>query len=84
MTRYPEVAWERAMKLQDVMLRAMAKAITWWRSPKIIGISDRGLRRGQWCYKQSGCDELFNRRRGGSISKRVPVETVEDHNLLGR
>jgi len=25
-----EAAWERAMKVQEVILRAMAKRITWW------------------------------------------------------
>ena len=28
MRRYPEDAWERAMKVQEVILRAMAKKIT--------------------------------------------------------
>ena len=29
---YAKVAVERAMKVQEVMLRAMAKKITWWRA----------------------------------------------------
>jgi hypothetical protein len=37
---------ERAMKIQqEVVLRAMAKRIRWWRAAEIIGISDRSLRR---------------------------------------
>src|SRR6266576_3946649 len=31
MEAYPRAAMERAMKVQDVMLQAMAKRITWWR-----------------------------------------------------
>jgi len=27
---YPEAAVERAMKVQEVIMRAMAKRITWW------------------------------------------------------
>jgi len=42
---YPRAAVERAMKVQDVMLRAMAKRITWWQATEIIGISDRQTRR---------------------------------------
>ncbi|MFN2578544.1 MAG: hypothetical protein ABR607_12730 [Pyrinomonadaceae bacterium] len=38
MKQSTEAAWERAMKLQDVMSRGMAKRITWSRA-EIIGIS---------------------------------------------
>jgi len=40
MGRYSEDAWERAMKVLEVILRAMAKRITWWQAAEIIGISD--------------------------------------------
>jgi hypothetical protein len=32
---------ERIMKLQDVLLKAMAKKITWWEAAEIIGVADR-------------------------------------------
>ncbi len=32
MDRYPAAAVERAMKIQEVILRAMAKHITWWQA----------------------------------------------------
>ena len=32
---------ERTMKVQEVILRAMAKRITWWQAAEILGISDR-------------------------------------------
>jgi hypothetical protein len=41
MRRYSETAWERAMIIQEVILRAMAKGITRWQAAEIIGISDR-------------------------------------------
>jgi len=41
MEAYPRAAMERAMKVQDVMLQAMAKKITWWQAAEILGISDR-------------------------------------------
>jgi hypothetical protein len=36
---------ERAMKVQEVMLQAMAKKITWFQPAEIMGISDRHMRR---------------------------------------
>ena len=41
MISYPMAAVERAMRVQDVMLQAMAKKITWWQAAEILGISDR-------------------------------------------
>src|SRR6266536_1159348 len=41
MESYSRAATERAMQVQEVILRAMAKKITWWQAAEIIGISDR-------------------------------------------
>jgi len=76
MQRYPEGAWERAMKVQEVILRAMAKKITWWQAGEIIGIWDRSMRR--WRYEQYGYDGLFDRRRDRPSPRRVPLATVEE------
>jgi len=51
MKRSAEAAWERAMKVQEVILRAKAKQITWWQAAEIIGISDRQLRCWQRRYQ---------------------------------
>ena len=59
------VAWERAMKIQEVILRAMAKRITWWQAAEIIGISERQMRRWHRRYEKWGYDGLWDRRRGG-------------------
>jgi hypothetical protein len=45
MVSYTQAAMERAMKVQEVILRAMAKRIRWWQAAEIIGISDRQMRR---------------------------------------
>lgn len=34
MDSYPKAAMERAMKVQDVMLQAMARKITWWQAAR--------------------------------------------------
>jgi len=69
---YPGAAVERAMKLQEVLLRATAGKIMWWQAAEIIGISDRQLRRRRKRYEECGCDGLLDRRRGVPSSKRVP------------
>jgi hypothetical protein len=40
-----KAATERAMKVQEVILRAAAKKITWWQAAEIVGIGDRQMRR---------------------------------------
>jgi transposase len=74
---YPRAAVERAMKVQEVILRAMAKSITWGRAAQIIGISDRQMRRWHERYEEHGYDGLMDRRRGMPSGKRVPLATVE-------
>src|SRR6516225_4981922 len=74
---YPESAVERAMKVQEVILRALAKKITWSQAAEIIGISDRQMRRWRERYEEFGYDGLFDRRRGKPSPKRVPVQRVE-------
>jgi transposase len=77
MSYYSATAQERAMKIQEVILRAMAKKITWWQAAEIIGISDRQMRRWKQRYDKLGYDGLYDRRRGKPSPRRVPVETVE-------
>ena len=74
---YSKAAVERAMRVQEVILRAMAKKITWWQAAEIIGISDRSMRRWHERYEEHGYDGLFDRRRGQPSPKRVPLATVE-------
>ena len=70
-------AVERAMKLQDVMLRAMAKRITWFQAAEILGISCRQMQRWKTRFEHEGYEGLFDRRRGIPSPKRVPLVTVE-------
>jgi hypothetical protein len=74
---YREAAVERAMKVQEVILRAMAKKITWWQAAEILGLSDRSMRRWREQYEEFGYDGLFDRRQGKPSPKRVPVAVVE-------
>ncbi len=65
------------MKVQEVILRAIARKITWWQAAEILGISDRQMRRWRERYEAEGYDGLMDRRRGRPSQKRVPLEQVE-------
>src|SRR5436190_7619763 len=81
MVSYSKAAMERAMKVQEVILRAMAKRSTWWQAAEIIGISERHMRRWRERYEEFGYDGLFDRRRGKPSPQRVPMALVEQ--ILG-
>lgn len=74
---YPSSELERAMKVQEVILRAMSGKINWIQAAEIIGISPRSMRRWRQRYEEHGYDGLFDRRRQRPSPKRVPLETVE-------
>ena len=65
------------MKLQDVILKAMAKKITWLEAAEIIGVCDRTMRRMRKQYEEFGYNGLFDQRRRKRIYLRVPMETAE-------
>jgi transposase len=77
MESYLRAAMERAMKVQEVMLQAMAKKITWYQAAEIIGISDRHMRRWRERYEEGGFRGLFDRRRGKPSPKRVSMVVLE-------
>jgi hypothetical protein len=43
--QYSAAEMERILRVQDVLLKAMAKKITWWVAAEIIGVTDRTMRR---------------------------------------
>jgi len=65
------------MKLQDVILKAMAKKITWMAAAEIAGVTDRTMRRIKQRYQEFGYTGLFDQRRGRRSVHRVPLETAE-------
>jgi hypothetical protein len=54
MDSYSKTAMERTMKVQEIILRAMAKTITWLQAAQIVGISDRSMRRWRERYEKFG------------------------------
>jgi transposase len=69
---------ERTMKLQDVILKAMAKKISWLEAAEIAGVTDRTMRRIRDRYQEFGYTGLFDQRRGKRSIHRVPMQTAEE------
>jgi hypothetical protein len=70
---YPYAAVERAMKIQEVILRAMDGRLKWYQAAEILGISDRQMRRWKLRYQHWGYDGLIDRRCKKPSPRRVPV-----------
>ena len=65
------------MKLQDVILKVMAKKLTWREAAEIIGVTDRTMRRWRERLHEHGYSGLVDRRKGKPSDRQVPLETVE-------
>ena len=68
---YPEAAWERAMTVQEVMLKALSGEIHWFRAADILGWSPRTLRRWRERYETHGYVGLVDKRRHTPSMRRV-------------
>src|SRR5665213_3386252 len=73
----PAAEVERMMKLQDVLLKAMAKRISWLAAAEIIGVTPRTMRRWRERLEEHGYDGLRDRRKGKPSQRRVPLQTCE-------
>lgn len=65
------------MKLQDVILKAMAKKLSWIEAAEIAGMSVRNMQRMRQRYIEHGYTGLFDQRRGKRSIHRIPMETAE-------
>ena len=77
MSLYGPTAVERAMRIQEVILRATSGEITWMKAAHIIGCSDRTMRRWKTRYEKRGYDGLLDRRMQRPSPKCVPLQEVE-------
>lgn len=75
---YSAAEVERMMKLQDVLLKAMAGKMHWWEAAEIIGVSCRTMRRWRERLEKHGYDGLTDRRKGKRSQRRVAVQTCEE------
>jgi transposase len=75
---YSAAEMERMMKLQDVLLKAMAKKLSWADAAEIIGISCRSMRRWRERLERQGYEGVADRRKGKASPRRVPLATMEE------
>lgn len=73
---YPASAVERAMKVQEVIMRAIDGRLKWYQAAEILGISDRQMRRWKRRYEREGYDGLVDRRRQQPSPRRVRLALV--------
>ncbi len=75
---YSEVAVEKAMTRQEVILRVYAKKLTWIQAAEILDYSPRHLRRLKQKYEEFGFHALFDGRIGRASPRRIAVSVVEE------
>ena len=74
---YSRAAVERAMKVQEAMLRALSGRQSWLQVADVLGVSPRTVRRLRWRYEQYGYDGLLDHRRRRPSARAVPVAEVQ-------
>ena len=74
---YALTAVERAMKVQEAILRALSGRQPWLQVAEVLGVTPRTVRRLRLRYEQYGYDGLFDRRRRQPSPRRAPVDEVQ-------
>ena len=67
----------RAMKIQEVILKAISGEILWIEAADIIGVSYRTMKRWKQRYQDNGYDGIFDRRARRPSPKRVPLDELK-------
>src|SRR5512134_676301 len=73
---YSDAAWERAMTVQEVLLKALGGEIHWYRAAEILGFSPRTLRRWRERYEEFGYVGLVDKRRHSPSVRRIAAPEV--------
>jgi transposase len=76
--QFPGAEMERAMKIQEVILKAMAGKLKWWEAAEIIGVTDRTMRRWRQQYEEHGYSGLWDYRKRRPGPRRVPVADLTE------
>jgi transposase len=67
----------KAMKIQEIILKAASGQILWIDAADIIGVSCRTMKRWKARYDEHGYDGIFDRRMKGPSPKRVPMKELQ-------
>jgi transposase len=70
------------MKMREIVLRAIAKKITWDQAADVLGISNSSMDRLRRLYERRGYDGFWVRARRQKRFPPVPLATVEKILLL--
>jgi len=74
---YTRTAVERAMKVQEAILRALSGRQSWLQVADVLGVSPRTVRRLRWRYERYGYDGVFDHRRRRPSPRAVPLAEVQ-------
>jgi transposase len=77
MTQYSFAATVKAMKIQEVILKAASGEILWIDAADIIGVSYRTMKRWKSNYEEFGYDGIFDRRMKTPSPKSAPLSEVQ-------
>src|SRR5437899_8643598 len=87
MSRFPRRNWsEQGVK---VILRAMAKKISWWQAAEILGISERTIQRWKFGYEKYGFRHCSMNGKANGVGESASgrsgtgVESVSGSVLVG-
>src|SRR5215813_6953205 len=70
-------AVERAMKIQEVIMRALSGAITWLQAADILGRDPRSVRRWHARFETGGAIALYDRRCLRPSRRKAPAVEVQ-------
>jgi len=65
------------MKIQEVILKAMAGQLKWWEAAEIIGVTDRTMRRWRERYQEHGYSGLWDYRKRSPSPKRIGMAVLQ-------
>jgi transposase len=73
---YPDAAWERAMTVHEVILKALSGELHWFRAADILGWSPRTIRRWRERYLTYGDEGLVDKRHQQPSKRRAAAPEV--------
>ena len=74
---FAAAAVERAMKIQQVLMRALSGAITWLQAADILGLDPRSVRRWRARFEAGGAVALYDRRCQRPSRRKAPAPEVQ-------
>ena len=76
MQAYSPTAKERAMKMREVLLEALAGKMSWLQAADVLGLSPRTIRRWREKFDESGVDGLLDGRRRSPSDRALPAREL--------